>query len=140
MLADPGIVRNRLKVRAAINNAQEFLIVQDAIGSFNSYIWRFVEGIPIRNQWRSIREVPTRSQQSEALSQDLKHPGFAFAGTTIYYALMQTTGLVKDHLVSCFRHSEVNGPEEANELFPNLLGGSMDVATIPFGHRACFSR
>ncbi len=109
LLADPGIVRNRLKVNAAVTNARAFLEVQREFGSFDAYIWRFVEGRPIRNAWRSISEVPVRSVQSDTLSKDLKRRGFTFVGTTICYALMQATGLVNDHLIGCFRHGEVSG-------------------------------
>lgn len=107
LLVDPGIVRNRLKVNAAVTNARAFLEVQREFGSFDAYIWRFVEGRPVRNAWRSISEVPARSEQSDTLSEDLKRRGFTFVGTTICYALMQATGLVNDHLVGCFRHGEV---------------------------------
>jgi DNA-3-methyladenine glycosylase I len=107
LLADPGIVRNRLKVASAITNARAFLEVQREFGSFDAYVWRFVGGCPIRNAWRSIAEVPARTAESDALSKDLKGRGFAFVGTTICYALMQATGLVNDHLVGCFRYAEV---------------------------------
>ena len=109
LLADPGIVRNRLKVASAITNARAFLEVQREFGSFDAYIWRFVEGRPLRNAWRSISEVPARTAQSDAMSKDLKRRGFTFVGTTICYAFMQATGLVNDHLVGCFRHAEVVG-------------------------------
>ncbi|QDV35534.1 DNA-3-methyladenine glycosylase I [Tautonia plasticadhaerens] len=109
LLADPGIVRNRQKVQAAVRNAVAFLKVQEEFGSFDDYIWRFASGSPIRNAWRSISEVPARTEQSDALSKDLKRRGFTFVGTTICYALMQATGLVNDHLVGCFRHAEVVG-------------------------------
>ena len=109
LLADPGIVRNRLKVHAAVTNARAFLEVQREFGSFDSYIWRFVDGRPLRNSWRAISEVPARTDQSDAMSKDLKRRGFTFVGTTICYALMQATGLVNDHLVGCFRHAEVGG-------------------------------
>jgi len=107
LLADPGIVRNRLKVQAAVINAQAFLQVQDEFGSFDAYIWRFVDGQPIKNRWRSLAEVPTRTAQSDALSKDLKKRGFKFVGSTICYAFMQAVGLVNDHEVSCFRHREL---------------------------------
>ena len=107
LLADPGIVRNRLKVAAAVRNAQAFLAVQDAFGSFDTYIWRFVDGQPIQNKWRSLTEVPATSVYSDAISEDLKKRGFTFVGSTICYAFMQATGMVNDHEISCFRHREL---------------------------------
>ena len=104
LLADPGIVRNRLKVASAIRNAAAFLDVQREFGSFDAYIWRFVDGRPIRNAWRSVEEVPARTDASDAMSRDLKRRGFKFVGSTICYATMQATGLVDDHLVGCHRH------------------------------------
>ena len=109
LLADPGIVRNRLKVTSAVKNARAFLGVQEEFGSFDAYIWRFVEGRPVRNAWRTLEEIPARTPLSDAMSKDLKKRGFTFVGTTICYALMQATGLVNDHLVGCFRHREVGG-------------------------------
>ena len=108
LLADPGIVRNRLKVTSAVKNARAFLMVQEEFGSFDAYIWRFVEGRPVRNAWRTLEEIPARTPLSDAMSKDLKKRGFTFVGTTICYALMQATGLVNDHLVGCFRHREVS--------------------------------
>ena len=107
LLADPGIVRNRLKIAAAIRNAEAFLAVQKEFGSFNAYIWRFVGGQPIRNARQTLKEIPARTPESEAMSKDLLRRGFKFVGPTICYALMQAVGLVNDHLVSCFRHSEI---------------------------------
>ena len=104
LLADPGIVRNRLKVAASIQNAKSFLAVQKEFGSFDAYIWPFVDGKPLRNPWRSLDQVPARTEISDALSKDLKRRGFTFVGSTTCYALMQATGLVNDHLVGCFRH------------------------------------
>ena len=109
LLADPGIVRNRLKVTSAVKNAQAFLKVQEEFGSFDAYIWRFVEGRPVRNAWRQPEEIPARTPLSDAMSKDLKKRGFTFVGSTICYALMQATGMVNDHLVDCFRHREVGG-------------------------------
>jgi DNA-3-methyladenine glycosylase I len=109
LLADPGIVRNRLKVTSAVKNALAFLRVRDEFGGFDPYIWRFVEGRPVRNPWRTLGEIPARTPLSDALSKDLKKRGFTFVGSTICYALMQATGLVNDHLVGCFRHSEIGG-------------------------------
>lgn len=107
LLANPAIIRNRGKVEAAVNNAQRFLEVQREFGSFCDYIWSFVGGSPVVNRWRRDDEVPATSEQSAALARDLKARGFRFVGDTILYAHMQATGLVNDHLVSCFRHREV---------------------------------
>ncbi len=104
LLADPGIVRNRLKIRAAITNSQAFLAVQKGFGSFDRYIWRFVGGRTIQNRRRAMTEVPARTLESDAMSADLYARGFKFVGSTICYAFMQATGMVNDHLVSCFRH------------------------------------
>jgi len=107
LIADPAIIRNRLKIRAAVTNAQAFLAVQDEFGSFADYIWGFVDGEPVVNRWRRQAEVPATSAVSDALSRDLKQRGFKFVGSTIMYAHMQATGLVNDHLVGCFRYREV---------------------------------
>ncbi len=107
LLADPGIIRNRLKVAAAVANARATLAVRDAYGSFDAYLWRFVDGRPRANHWRSSADVPVRTPESDALSKDLKRRGFAFVGSTICYALMQATGMVDDHIVACFRHGHV---------------------------------
>jgi DNA-3-methyladenine glycosylase I len=107
LLADAGIVRNRLKIESAIKNAKAFLQVQAELGSFDAYQWRFVDGRPIRNRWRAIREVPASTALSDAMSKDLKSRGFTFVGSTIIYAHMQAVGMVNDHLVDCFRHREV---------------------------------
>ena len=106
LLQDPGIIRNRLKVAAAVSNARAFLEIAAALGSFDAYIWGFVGGKPQRNQWRSQGEVPATSPVSDALSKDLKKRGFRFVGSTTLYAHLQATGLINDHLVSCFRHAE----------------------------------
>jgi DNA-3-methyladenine glycosylase I len=103
LLADPGIVRNRLKVASATTNARAFLDVQAAFGSFDAYLWRFVDGAPVRNAWRTKSEVPVSTPVSDALSKDLAKRGFRFVGTTIMYAFMQATGMVNDHTVDCFR-------------------------------------
>jgi DNA-3-methyladenine glycosylase I len=105
LLADPGIIRNRLKIGATVTNARAFLKLQEEFGSFSDYIWRFVEGKPVQNRWRSQSEVPATSRASDALSKDLKARGFKFVGSTIMYAHMQATGLINDHLVACFRHA-----------------------------------
>jgi DNA-3-methyladenine glycosylase I len=104
LLADPGIIRNRLKVAAAIANARAFLAVRDEFGSFDEYVWRFVDGRPIQNRLQSMKNLPATSKESDALSKDLKQRGFKFVGSTIMYAHMQAVGMVNDHLVSCFRH------------------------------------
>ncbi len=109
LLADAGIVRNRLKVAAAVANAQAFLAVQEEFASFDAYIWRFVDGRPKQNHWRTMKEVPARTAESDAMSQDLRQRGFKFVGSTICYAHMQATGMVNDHLVSCPRHAELGG-------------------------------
>jgi DNA-3-methyladenine glycosylase I len=107
LLADPGIVRNRLKVASAVGNARAFLEVQNEHGSFSDYIWAFVDGRPIQNSWRSLAEIPAKTPLAETISKDLKKRGFRFVGPTIVYAHMQATGMVNDHLVDCFRHREV---------------------------------
>jgi len=105
LLADPGIVRNRLKIASAIRNARAFLAVQCGFGSFDRYIWQFTGGRPIQNAWRSIKQVPARTPESDAMSRDLRERGFKFVGSTICYAHMQATGMVNDHLVTCPRHA-----------------------------------
>jgi DNA-3-methyladenine glycosylase I len=107
LLADPGIVRNRLKVAAAVTNARAFLEVQREFGSFDAYLWGFVGGRPRQNAWRRLADVPARTPESDALSRDLKRRGFKFVGSTICYAFMQAVGLVNDHESGCFRHAEV---------------------------------
>lgn len=107
LLEDPGIVRNRLKVRSAIRNAQAFLQIQEEFGSFDAYLWRFVGGQPIQNRWQSLSEIPAETDESRALSKDLKKRGFNFVGPTIVYAFMQAVGLVNDHVVHCFRYEMV---------------------------------
>ena len=107
LLANAGIIRNRLKVRAAINNAQRFLEVQKEFGAFDAYMWRFVKGRPIVNRFKTIRQIPARTLLSDALSEDLVRRGFKFVGSTIMYAHMQATGMVNDHTTDCFRHAEL---------------------------------
>ena len=107
LLADPGIVRNRLKIDASIDNAKAFLKAQEEFGSFDTYIWRFVEGKPIRNEFRALKEIPASTKESDAMSKDLKKRGFRFVGSTICYAFMQATGMVNDHTVDCFRYRAV---------------------------------
>lgn len=107
LLADPGIIRNRLKVEAAVDNAKAFLEIQDEFGSFDSYIWRFVGGRPRVNSWKRWEDIPSTSAESDAMSRDLKQRGFSFAGSTICYAFMQAAGLVNDHETDCFRYEEI---------------------------------
>ena len=107
LLADAGIVRNRAKIESAIKNAKAFLEVQEELGSFDAYQWRFVDGRPLQNRWRTVREIPAHTVQSDAMSKDLKSRGFTFVGSTIIYAHMQAVGMVNDHLIDCFRHREV---------------------------------
>jgi DNA-3-methyladenine glycosylase I len=109
LLADAGIVRNRLKIEATIANARAFLAVQREFGSFDRYIWQFTGGRPKRNRWRSLSQIPARSPESDAMSRDLKARGFRFVGSTICYAFMQAAGMVNDHLVGCFRYRELAG-------------------------------
>jgi len=107
LLTNPGIIRNRLKVRSAVQNAQAFLKVRDEFGSFDRYIWQFVGGKPLITRVKSMKEIAATSKESDAMSKDLKRRGFNFVGSTICYAFMQAAGLVNDHLVTCFRHHEV---------------------------------
>lgn len=109
LLKDPGIVRNRLKIEAAITNARAFLAVQKQFGSFDAYVWRFVGGRPIVNRFAALKDLPATSAESDALSKDLKARGFRFVGSTIIYAHMQAVGLVNDHLPSCFRYRQLRG-------------------------------
>jgi DNA-3-methyladenine glycosylase I len=104
LLADPGIIRNRLKIRSAIDNAKAFLRVQEEFGRFDDYIWRFVGGNPVRNAWNRMTEIPCSTPESDAMSKDLRNRGFKFVGPTICYAFMQAVGMVNDHVVGCFRH------------------------------------
>jgi DNA-3-methyladenine glycosylase I len=107
LLQDAGIVRNRLKVQSAVTNAQKFLAVQEEFGSFDAFIWRFVDGVPKQNRWRSLSEIPAQTAESDAMSKELKRRGFKFVGSTICYAHMQATGMVNDHTVDCYRYLEV---------------------------------
>ncbi|MBI5814164.1 MAG: DNA-3-methyladenine glycosylase I [Nitrospinae bacterium] len=107
LLDDPGIIRNKLKVAAAVGNAKCFLAVQKEFGSFNAYCWRFTGGRPIVNRWRSLGELPARTKESDAFSADLKKRGFKFVGSTIIYAHMQAAGMVNDHIITCRRHGEL---------------------------------
>jgi DNA-3-methyladenine glycosylase I len=107
LLANPGIVRNRLKIQAAIQNARSFLEVQDQYGNFDAYIWQFVDGKPVQNSWKSLQEIPPKTKESDAMSKELKKLGFTFVGSTICYAFMQAVGMVNDHTIDCFRWQEV---------------------------------
>jgi DNA-3-methyladenine glycosylase I len=104
---DPSIIRNRMKIEAAVTNARAFLAVQDEFGSFDSYCWTFVDGRPRVNRWKSMKDIPPRSPESDAFSKDLKRRGFSFVGSTIIYAHMQAVGMVNDHVVDCFRYREL---------------------------------
>lgn len=104
---NPGIVRNRLKIRSAVTNANAILDIKNEFGSFDSYIWKFVDGKPIQNHWKKIEEIPVKTPESEKMSLDLKNRGFKFVGPTICYSFMQAVGMVNDHTVDCFRYSEL---------------------------------
>ena len=110
LLGDAGIVRNRLKILAAINNAQRFLEVQAELGSFDRYLWGFVDGETVKNRWKSLGEIPPRTELSDRISKDLKSRGFKFVGSTIVYSHLQAVGIVNDHITSCFRYKEVGRP------------------------------
>jgi DNA-3-methyladenine glycosylase I len=107
LLRDPGIIRNRAKVRAAVRNARAFLAIQNEFGSFSAYQWRFVDGRPVQNRWQRLAQLPATSKASDAFSKDLKARGMSFVGSTILYAHMQAVGMVNDHLTDCFRYAEV---------------------------------
>lgn len=107
LMANPGIVRNRLKIESTIDNAKAFLAVQEEFGNFDQFIWKFVDGQPKQNTWKSMKEVPARTLESDEMCKELKRRGFRFVGSTICYAFMQAVGMVNDHLVDCFRHAEL---------------------------------
>jgi DNA-3-methyladenine glycosylase I len=107
LLGNAGIVRNRLKIESAISNAKAFLAVQDEYGTFDDFIWSFVDGQPVHNSWKSLKCIPTQTAASDAISRELKRRGFRFVGSTICYAFMQAVGMVNDHLVECFRHKQL---------------------------------
>lgn len=107
LLKNEGIIRNRLKIAATVQNAKAFLAVQKEFGTFDRYIWQFVDGKPIVNEWKELKQVPARTDQSDAMSKDLKRRGFTFVGSTICYAFMQAVGLVNDHAVTCFRYKQL---------------------------------
>ncbi|MDX9864124.1 MAG: DNA-3-methyladenine glycosylase I [Anaerolineaceae bacterium] len=115
LLADPGIVRNKLKVRSAVRNARAVLEIQSAFGSLDAYLWDFVDGVPIQNAWQTMKAIPAQTTLSEAMSKGLKQRGCTFVGPTICYALMQSVGMVNDHLVDCFRYAEVRSLGEGKE-------------------------
>jgi DNA-3-methyladenine glycosylase I len=104
---NPAIIRNRMKIKAAVHNAQAFLAIQEELGGFDAYCWRFVDGRPKINRWKAMREIPATSIESDAFSKDLKRRGFSFVGSTVVYAHMQAVGIVNDHLVDCFRYAEI---------------------------------
>jgi len=108
LMGDKGIIRNSLKIKSAIENAKAFLRIQKEFGSFDKYVWQFVDGKPKVNRWKSLRDIPAKTKESDAMSKDLKKRGFRFVGSTICYAHMQATGMVNDHVVSCFRHKELS--------------------------------
>jgi len=107
LMSDPGIIRNRLKIAAAVKGARAFLAVQEEFGSFDGYCWRFVDGRPRQNGWSAPRQIPAMSAESDALSRDLKRRGFSFVGSTVIYAYMQAVGMVNDHVIGCFRYRDV---------------------------------
>jgi DNA-3-methyladenine glycosylase I len=109
LMKDPGIVRNQLKIESAVTNATAFLALRKEFGSFDRYLWGFIDGMPIQNRRRSMQEIPATTSESDSLSKDLKKRGFRFVGSTIIYAYMQAVGMVNDHLVTCFRHDELRG-------------------------------
>ncbi len=113
LLADPGIVRNRLKIESFIGNARAVLDVRAEYGTLDSFLWRYVDGLPKQNAWRSVQEIPARSEESDTMSKELKKRGFSFVGSTICYAFMQAVGMVNDHVVDCFRYAEVNKMSDA---------------------------
>ena len=107
LIQDAGIIRNKLKIKATISNANAFIDIQKEFGSFSKYIWNFVNGKPIVNQWKTLNEIPSKTELSDVISKDLKKRGFKFVGSTVIYAHMQATGMVNDHIVDCFRYKEV---------------------------------
>ena len=122
LLANPEIIRNRLKINATITNARAFLQVQEQFGSFDRYIWQFVNGRPIQNSWEKITDIPSSTPESEAMSKDLQKRGFKFVGTTICYAFMQAVGMVNDHVVGCFRYEELKNKDEHNRAAHRIAG------------------
>jgi DNA-3-methyladenine glycosylase I len=123
LLADPGIVRHRAKIESTVSNAKAFLDVQREFGSFDRYTWQFVDGAPRVNQWRTLRDIPPRTVESDALSKDLKRRGFRFVGSTICYAFMQAVGMVNDHTMGCFRYGEIRDECGVRSADSNPPGG-----------------
>ena len=121
---NPAIIRNRMKIEAAVRNAQAFLAIQDELGSFDTYCWRFVDRRPKLNRWKAMREIPATSRESDAFSKDLKRRGFSFVGSTVVYAHMQAVGMVNDHLVDCFRYREIRGLKSVIERVDLARAGS----------------
>jgi len=126
LLRNSGIIRNRLKILAAVQNARAFLKVAEEFGSFDRYIWRFVGGRPIQNRRARLREIPARTQESDALSKDLKKRGFKFVGSKICYAFMQAVGMVNDHVVECFRYKDLSRRGRREERLENWKNGMME--------------
>jgi DNA-3-methyladenine glycosylase I len=121
LLVNPEIIRNRLKITAAITNARAFLQIQKEFGSFDNYIWQFVNGKPIPNSWKKITDIPSNTPESDAMSKDLQKRGFKFVGTTICYAFMQAVGMVNDHVVGCFRYGELKNKSEHTESVRRIV-------------------
>lgn len=136
LLADPGIVRNRLKVEGAVKNARAFLKVCEERGGFAEYLWSFVGGKPVVNRWRSLSQVPARTAESDAMSKDLKRRGFTFVGSTICYAMMQAVGMVNDHLVTCYRHGEVGRASVDSDSAKAMASNQMVSASSPVKRHA----
>ncbi|HVB34381.1 MAG TPA: DNA-3-methyladenine glycosylase I [Patescibacteria group bacterium] len=128
LILDPAIIRNRMKIESAVQNARAFLQVQEESGSFDAYCWRFVDGWPKQNRWKTIREIPATSPESDAFSKDLKRRGFRFAGSKIIYAHMQAIGMVNDHVVGCFRYREIRAVHGLRSADRNVLDGPEEVA------------
>ena len=119
LLANSEIIRNRMKIEAAVSNARAFLKMQEEFGDFNSYCWRFVGGQPKLNRWKTTRQIPASSHESETFSKDLKRRGFSFVGPTVIYAYMQAIGMVNDHIVDCFRYAQISKVNRDRALFPS---------------------
>lgn len=128
LLANPGIIRNRQKIEATVTNARAFVEIEEEVGSFAAFVWQFVGGKPRHNSWKTMRQLPVRTKESDRMSKALKGRGFKFAGSTICYAFMQAAGMVNDHLVSCFRHAEVR----ALDKHSGRHGGGLGTATGDF--------
>jgi DNA-3-methyladenine glycosylase I len=133
LLADPGIVRNRQKVASAVSNARAFLAVQKEFGSFDRFIWGFTGGRTVRNEWRTLKQIPARTEVSDTMSAELRARGFKFVGSTICYAMMQAAGMVNDHLVGCFRYREVGRAARRPAARPRTPGGAVRAGRSPRG-------